>query len=264
MKIILTDKFIAGCDIDLSSRALGIIHQPKLIDLIKRDISTSDITEIFSIVEHSHWKISRDIFAENIPSKFILAITTEKELLNTNGGKSSLITALSVLYQVNPNNIKIDFLNNEVVIYIEERDVLITESNFEILLDIVLDMFRIDKKNLHTNLKKEEDEWIELSGSDREKEMIEFFKQREKERKEKEKVHLNDYINMVVHIGRYTYDYVLSLTYWQLINTLNSLQSIEKYKEMLGYTWSYKFDIKGEDNPHWMKEIKLEQKTIEI
>ena len=48
------------------------------------------------------------------------------------------------------------------------------------------------------------------------------------------------------------------------MNSLKSLQIIEKYKEMLGYTWSYKFDVKSEDNPHWIKEIKLEQDTIEL
>lgn len=263
MKITLTDKLIAGSDIDLSSKMLGIIHQPKIRDLINMNIDTNNLTELFSVVEHTHWKISRDIFVEEVPEKFFLAINTERELIENGKENYSLMFILSILYNVDINDINIDIIDNDIVIYIKNTNILINKNNFDLLLDIVLEMFRIDKKDLHKSLNKE-DEWIELSGSAREKEMIEFFKQRDRERKEKERLHLSDYINMVVHIGKYSYEYVLSLTYWQLINTLSSLQNIEKYKEMLGYTWSYKFDIKSEDNPHWMKEIKLEQKTIEV
>lgn len=263
MKITLTDKLIAGSDIDLSSKMLGVIHQPKIQDLINININTNNLTELFSVVEHTHWKMSRDIFVEEVPKKFFLAINTERELIENGKENYSLIFILSILYNVDMNDINIDIIDNDIVIYIKNTNILINKDNFDLLLDIVLEMFKIDKKDLHKSLNKE-DEWIELSGSAREKEMIEFFKQRDRERKEKERLHLSDYINMVVHIGKYSYEYVLSLTYWQLINTLNSLQNIEKYKEMLGYTWSYKFDIKSEDNPHWIKEIKLEQKTIEI
>ena len=263
MQITLTDKLISGRDIDLSHRALGVIHQPKLEDLIDNNIDVSNMTELFSIVEHSHWKISRDIFAEEIPEKFFLAINTEKEFISNGKTNYSLAFILSILYKVDLEEIQIGILDGDITISIMSKNVLIDSNNFDILLDIVLEMFRIDKKDLHKPLDKQ-DEWIELSGSDREKEMIEFFKQRQKEKREKERLYLSDYINMVVHMGKYSYDYIISLTYWQLMNTLNSLQHIEKYKEMLGYTWSYKFDIKSEDNPHWMKEIKLEQKTIEI
>lgn len=265
MKITLTDKLIAGSDIDLSSKMLGIIHQPKIRDLINMNIDTNNLTELFSVVEHTHWKISRDIFVEEVPEKFFLAINTERELIENGKEKYSLMFVLSILYDVDIDdiNMDIDTLNNNIYIYIKNKNVLIDKNNFDLLLDIVLEIFKINKKDLHKSLNKQ-DEWIELSGSDREKEMIKFFKQRDRERKEKERLHLSDYINMVVHIGRYSYEYVLSLTFWQLMNTLNSLQNIEKYKEMLGYTWSYKFDIKNEDNPHWIKEIKLEQKTIEI
>lgn len=263
MEITLTDKFISGCDIDLSNKKLGIIHQPKIKELIEKDIKISDITTLFSLIEHSYSKLSRDTFIEKLPSKFILALTIDKINENKTNHINNLFIALSILYEVDINNIIIDSFDNEIAILIKDKNVLINEDNFDIFLDVVLNMFKIDKNELHKPLKKE-DEWVELSGTQREKDMIEFFKKRKKEREEKEKLYLNDYINIVVHIGKYTYDYVISLTYWQLMNSLKSLQIIEKYKEMLGYTWSYKFDVKSEDNPHWIKEIKLEQDTIEL
>ena len=51
MEITLTDKFISGCDIDLSNKKLGIIHQPKIKELIEKDIKISDITTLFSLIE---------------------------------------------------------------------------------------------------------------------------------------------------------------------------------------------------------------------
>ena len=46
MEITLTDKFISGCDIDLSNKKLGIIHQPKIKELIEKDIKTVSYTHL--------------------------------------------------------------------------------------------------------------------------------------------------------------------------------------------------------------------------
>lgn len=262
MKITLTDKYISGCDINLEKRTLGVLHQPRIKYLIEKDISIDIITNVFSLTEHTHWKLSRDIFTETVPSKFMIALTVDQELTQKYGYSPLLIT-LSVLYGTGIENISLEQFNEELVIFIKDKKVIIDENNFEILLTVVLGMFYIEKEKLHRKL-TEEDNWVELSGSEREKEMIAFFKQREKEKREKETLHLNDYINMVTHLGNYTYDYVLSLTYWQLMNTLRALQGIEVYKERLGYTWSSKFDIERDEDSHWKKQIKLTQETIEI
>lgn len=54
MEIILTDKFISGVDIDLSNKLLGVIKQPKLIDLIQNNIDISSVMDFFILVEHTH------------------------------------------------------------------------------------------------------------------------------------------------------------------------------------------------------------------
>ena len=54
MKITLTDKYITGSNIDLTPKMLGILHQPKLIDLINNNIDISSLTNFFTIVEHTH------------------------------------------------------------------------------------------------------------------------------------------------------------------------------------------------------------------
>lgn len=262
MKITLTDKYITGSDIDLTPKMLGILHQPKLIDLINNNIDISSLTNFFAIVEHTHWKLKKESFGFDNTTKFQVALFLEKEFLEQKKFFSGLTYALSILYDVEINNILIEKIDEEIVLFIPEKNVIIKEDNFELLLDTVLGMFYITDKDTHKSFDGRN--WIKNTGSEREEELIAKFEKRLKKKDEEKRLHLSDYINVVVHLGKYTYDYVLSLTYWQLMNSYNTLVSLDGYKDMLGYTWSYKFNINKDDNPHWSEKAKIKQKTIDL
>lgn len=262
MKITLTDKYISGSNIDLRSKMLGILEQPKLIDLINNNIDVTSITNFFIIVEHTHWKIKKESFGFDKTTKYQIALSLEREFLEQGKFSSGLIHALSIIYNVDMKDISLDELNNEIVIFIPDKKVLIKEENFELFLDVVLGMFHITDSDTHRSFDGRN--WVRNTGSEREEELIAKFEKRLNEKEEAKKLHLSDYINTVIHLGKYTYDYVLSLTYWQLINSYNTLVSLDGYKDMLGYTWSYKYNVDKDSNPHWSEKSKLNHKTIEI
>lgn len=205
--------------------------------------------------------MSRDLFVEHKLNEFETALSLERELIEQGKVTSGLINALSILYGVDMLDIAIQSENDKLFIFIKGKDVIITEDNFRILLDVVLGMFFIDKKEVHKNFERK---WVNHSGTEYEEERIRKHEANIRKKEEAKRLRLSDFINVVVHAGNYSYDYVLSLTYWQLMNSYNALRSIEGYNEMLGYTWSYKYDIKNDENPHWIEKIKLEHKTVEL
>ena len=248
MRIILTDKYITGSDIDLTPKMLGIIHQPKLIDLINNNIDISSLTNFFILVEHTHWKIKKESFGFDNTTKFQIALSLEREFLEQGKLYSGFVYALSILYSVDIKNILIEKIDKKIVIYIPDKKVIISEDNFELLLDTVLGMFYITDSDTHRSFDGRN--WVRNTGSEREEELISKFEKRLKKKDEEKRLHLSDYINIVIHLGKYTYDYVLSLTYWQLMNSYNTLVSLDGYKDMLGYTWSYKYNVDKDSNPH--------------
>lgn len=262
MKITLTDKFISGTDIDLTSKGLGILHQPKLIDLINNNVDILTVINFFIIVEHTHWKIKKESFGFDDISKFQIALSLEKEFIEQDKFNSGFINALAVLYNIDKEDIFLDKVDNEIAIFIPKKKVLIKDNNFNLFLDIILNMFYVTDEDTHKSF--EGRKWVRNTGSTREEELIKKFEERLKKKDEEKRFYLSDYINIVVHLGKYSYDYVLSLTYWQLMNSYKTLIALDGYKDMLGYTWSYKFNVNKEDNPHWVEKSKIKKKTVEI
>ncbi|HBF2805423.1 TPA: hypothetical protein KN238_000001, partial [Clostridioides difficile] len=111
--------------------------------------------------------------------------------------------------------------------------------------------------------KDEEDKWIENTGSEREKQLIAHFKEKERKKREKEAYHLCDYINIVQNIDGYIpIDVILKMTYWQLINAYKTKIQFKNYNESLGYAWSFKYQTDMDKMKHWSKEIKIPLSTV--
>lgn len=256
MKNKIIYKLIAGQPIDLTKYKLGIIYQPTLNYLIENDLEPKDITSFFEIVEHSYWELERK--EKKLPSKFMFSLSLDNVFKDKKTNYiSEFIKTLSILYRVNEADIKIEILDDNINIIIPDNKVIINENNFNRLSEVILNIFNINLSDLRKTVKEEE--WVEVTGSAEEKRLIEFFKQRERERKQKELPKLFDYIRLYTSINKKSYPEVLGLTYWQLINQFESLLEVEQYKELLGYTWSYKFKIENKDHEHWMKKIKLNE-----
>ncbi|SUB78754.1 Uncharacterised protein [Peptostreptococcus anaerobius] len=119
---------------------------------------------------------------------------------------------------------------------------------------VILKYFKIDIDSL---LEKKEDDWIENTGSKREKELIKKFKDKERKRREKSILHLCDYINIVVHQDKRNYLDILNWTYFQLISTIEISRLKQSFDIGMRILTTGKGLIKTEDIVDWQKESKL-------
>lgn len=265
----LENYYVTGLPIKLSE-TLGTVYQPTIRELIELNMANLEIVNPLLILEKSYSQLCNEESFElkckydAIPILDLMILTSRKdsskkvELLSDKIKKS-----LSILYKTDIKNI--EYMNNiktGILIKFDDKkkNAFISREDFELVLDLILEMFCIDKKNLFKN---DEDKWIENTGSKREKQLIERFKEKERKRKEKEAYHLCDYINVVQNIDGYiSMNEILNMTYWQLINTYKTKIQFKNYDENLGYAWSFKYQIDTDKMKHWSKEIKIPISTV--
>ncbi|VIF92040.1 Uncharacterised protein [Clostridioides difficile] len=264
----LENYYIAGLPIKLNE-ILGTIYQPTIEELIKLDMANLEIVNPFLVLEKSYSQLCNEESFElkckydTIPILDLMMLTSRKdssekvELLSDKIKKS-----LSILYKTDIENI--EYMNNikmGILIKFDDKkkNAFISREDFGLVSDLILEMFCIDKKNL---FKDEEDKWIENTGSERERKLIEHFKEKERKKREKEAYHLCDYINIVQNIDGYvSINEVLKMTYWQLINAYKTKIQFKNYNESLGFAWSFKYQTDAEIE-HWSKKIKILSSTV--
>ncbi|HFQ7906106.1 TPA: hypothetical protein ACSRER_001346 [Clostridioides difficile] len=256
----LENYYITGLPIKLGE-TLGTVYQPTIEELIKFDMANLEIVNPFLVLEKSYSQLCNEKIFE-LKCKYdaipILDSSEEIELLSDKIKKS-----LSILYKTDIKNI--EYMNNiKIGILIKfddkKKNAFISREDFGLVSDLILEMFYIDKKNL---FKDEEDKWIENTGSEREKQLIAHFKEKERKKREKEAYHLCDYINIVQNIDGYiSMDVILKMTYWQLINAYKTKIQFKNYDESLGFAWSFKYQTDMDKMKHWSKEIKIPLSTV--
>lgn len=264
----LENYYITGLPIKLGE-TLGTIYQPTIEELINSDMANLEMVNPFLILEKSYSQLCNEESFElkckydTIPILDLMILTSRKnssekvELLSDKIKKS-----LSILYKTDIKNI--EYMNNiKIGILIKSEDkkknAFISREDFGLVSDLILEMFCIDKKNLEND----EDKWIENTGSERERKLIEHFKEKERKKREKEAYHLCDYINVVQNIDGYVpIDVILKMTYWQLINVYKTKIQFKNYDESLGFARSFKYQVEADKIKHWSKEIKIQTSTV--
>ncbi|MER0285403.1 hypothetical protein GSQ54_09390 [Clostridioides difficile] len=264
----LENYYITGLPIKLGE-TLGTIYQPTIEELINSDMANLEMANPFLILEKSYSQLCNEESFElkckydTIPILDLMMLTSRKnssekvELLSDKIKKS-----LSILYKTDIRNI--EYMNNiKIGILIKSEDkkknAFISREDFGLVSDLILEMFCIDKKNLEND----EDKWIENTGSERERKLIEHFKEKERKKREKEAYHLCDYINVVQNIDGYVpIDVILKMTYWQLINVYKTKIQFKNYDESLGFARSFKYQVEADKIKHWSKEIKIQTSTV--
>lgn len=264
----LENYYITGLPIKLGE-TLGTIYQPTIEELINSDMANLEMVNPFLILEKSYSQLCNEESFElkckydTIPILDLMMLTSRKnssekvELLSDKIKKS-----LSILYKTDIKNI--EYMNNiKIGILIKSEDkkknAFISREDFGLVSDLILEMFCIDKKNLEND----EDKWIENTGSERERKLIEHFKEKERKKREKEAYHLCDYINVVQNIDGYVpIDVILKMTYWQLINVYKTKIQFKNYDESLGFARSFKYQVEADKIKHWSKEIKIQTSTV--
>ncbi|HGT1414827.1 TPA: hypothetical protein ACMV83_002578 [Clostridioides difficile] len=265
----LENYYITGLPIKLSE-ILGTVYQPTIEELIKLDIANLEIVNPFLILEKNYSQLCNNEFFnlkykyDAIPILDLNILESDKDSSKKTESLSDKIKkSLSILYKTDIRNI--EYMNNiKIGILIKfddkKKNAFISREDFGLISDLILEMFCIDKKNL---FKDDEDKWIENTGSEREKQLIAHFKEKERKKREKEAYHLCDYINVVQNIDGYVpIDVILKMTYWQLINVYKTKIQFKNYNESLGYAWSFKYQTDMDKMKHWSKEIKIPLSTV--
>lgn len=264
----LENYYITGLPIKLSE-TLGTVYQPTIEELIKLDIANLEIVNPFLILEKNYSQLCNNEFFnlkykyDAIPILDLNILESDKDSSKKTESLSDKIKkSLSILYKTDIRNI--EYMNNiKIGILIKfddkKKNAFISREDFGLVSDLILEMFCIDKKNL---FKDDEDEWIENTGSEREKKLIAHFKEKERRKREKEAYHLCDYINIIQNIDGYVpINEILKMTYWQLINTYKTKIQFKNYNESLGFAWSFKYQTDAEIE-HWSKKIKILSSTV--
>ena len=279
----LENKLSSGLDIDLTTYDLGIIKQPKVRDLMNLPYDESELTLPFLMIERQYHELLK---VKDIDFDFtrldILPIVEEqsetyrietrnKEIQNnffdpfiekkkSYSFSSKIFTLFSILYDCSPESIKIipDEEKGGFSILIVDK-AIITRKNFDVLLKVIFKIFAIDMSFLEDN----EDEWVELTGSEKEKEMIRKFKEKERQKREKEKLRMCDFLMFLVVRDNRNFQEILDWTYFQLIHVYRSGLYYNRTKMDERILCSGNTTMTGKDILNWQKEVKFEiDKTI--
>lgn len=237
----LENYFITGLPINLKNKKLGIIHQPTIKDLL--NINYTNVEFIRPFLVHLDAIDFKEDFDKSQFKNFDLFFLGQVELLQT------LIMSLKLLYKVDSN--EIDLIGQKIVI---KKDIIIDRDNFDILSDVILEMFMTKRPNY----KKEDKKFEDKSKQN----LWNFIKKKREEVSKKDEMELCDIINVVVHGGGYIpYNQVAEMTYYQLINSYLSIMNITNYNEFILYKTSQKFDIK-KDIKHWIQDLKIKRSVL--
>ena len=159
-----------------------------------------------------------------------------------------------LFFDCSEKDITIGVEDSHTIIVIRDK-AIINRDNIAILNKIILRFFDIDVKTLSET---EDDPWEEQTGSDREKELIKKFKEKEQKRREKNTMHLCDYINIVVHHDNRNYADVLDWTYYQLISTVKIGRLKDNSDIGIKVITTGMSGLSLEDIVDWQKESKLD------
>lgn len=276
----IENKLVTGLDIDLSTYDLGIIKQPTIKQLVELPFSDSEMLSPFIMIEQYYKQVCENLDNNEdlvnfsridclIPleqmSRGLIAEEYEKDkqihfndiYIERKKRFSFLdiyITMLMLFFDCNEKDISIGVEDGHTIIVIKNK-AIISKDNIQILNKIILKFFDIDVKTL---LETKEDEWQENNGSDRERELIKKFKEKEKKRREKNTMHLCDYINIVVHHDNRDYKEVLDWTYYQLLSTVKIGRLKDNSDIGIKIVTTGMSGLSLESIVDWQKESKLD------
>lgn len=210
----LEQYYFSGIPIDLTFKDLGVIHQLTYREMIEKRVTMDNILKPF-LMRKEMIKGKSDEFDVILDSVGNLGFVY---LMNDNNPDEkildSLINSLKLFYETE------DVYVNPTTKYIHVgSDIVIDIDKFDILSEVVLEMFKITKKEIEDESKMDEMD-------------LEFARKREAYRKKKEKkkvknkeLELVDLVNTIVHSSEVGVDYnrVLDMTIYQIKNTYETL-----------------------------------------
>ena len=234
----------------------GFIRQPtiELIDVISEDTFMSYIQP---------FTLTLDVFGlpkeiENMYTVYELLFFID-DMNKTKGiynEEDSLVERLksSLHFFFDTDNVQL-YRNN--MTFLIDYSIKIDRTNFEDLADLIL---LITKTNKLKNTEKEQKEFLKDKSEDFKKRYLRHLENRKKyQEKHKGDGGIYKIINTVIHYQNPINYNVEKLTYWQLINTYETLVNKETYAHnvsllsVVDEKGAKKLDLK-----HWSEKIKIE------
>lgn len=251
--------YMSGLPVDFSNEGLGVIHQPKIKDFILSNLEISEFSHPFLLNKEMVLKRNEGVdeaLSDVGRLKFLFIydeITRAKrELDGTEGIVDTLVRCLKMLY----NTDSVMVLSTVFSIVVGDS-VLINDSNFGLLSDLVVEMMRIDilemRKRIEENRKREEEE--------KNNPMLREIRRREREflarKQEKDELTLIDLANIVIHSQSvFDYEKAFNLTVYQLKNSYDLVIKKETYMVNLLHRISPNFQP-TDDFKLWEEKAKV-------
>lgn len=251
--------YMSGLPIDFSEDGLGTIYQPKLKDLISSNIEISEFSHPFLLNKDMVLKRNEgvDEALSDIGRLKFLFVYDEitrprRELEGSEGMIDTLTKCLKILYKTET----VMVLSTVFSIVIGDS-ILINDSNFGLLADLVVEMMRIDivemRKKIQENKRREEEE--------KNNPMLREIRRREREylarKQEKDELTIIDLANIVVHSQSiFDYEKVFDLTIYQLKNSYDLVMKKETYMVNLLHRISPNFQP-TDDFKLWEEKAKV-------
>lgn len=249
--------YMSGKSIDLKHLNLGEVYQPKIKDFIekKMDISVFSYPFIFNKEMISNKKNSIDDLIKDLGRLGFLIIYNEiTSLSNAKKGSIGILDilkeSLKLIYQT--ENVVIAKTISKIII---DNKIIIGDSEFEFLSKLVLEMLRIDQKEIESKI-EEEDEKDELMN-EFEKRAKAFAKKRGDKN---DSFSIMDILNVFVHSQSVIdYNKAFDMTVYQLKNSYETLIRKEMFNINLLHRISPNFKP-SEDLKMW-EEISSVKKS---
>ena len=221
----------------------GTVYPPKLRDFLEFDYGKFK----------SSFSVRKEIFIDNTNSDYDKI--KDFDILIFSNMIENLIQSLKLLYKT--DNVKLETPKKDdidsIQISIKSNDNIyyINRNNYTEFADMILIILHEGNNIADKKVKKELTE-IELKMERKKREFERKKRLREIEQnKDKKQIGIFDLANYLIHVdSKYTYDNVLDLTIYQLINSYQIYQQKENYDLFVKYKTNGNFKIEDELK-HW-------------
>lgn len=253
--------YMLGIPINLEDKNLGIVYQPTLRDFINNGVDIVSFSHPFLL--DKEMVLNRDQGVDEYLNNLgrLQFLMVYDECTKENRGKTGergileyLIDSLKLIYKTNEIQI-IPTISSIIV----DKKFIITDENFDYLSKLIIEMTRVNVKEMKKKIEEERKKKLEDKEEDTYlKRFRELERQYNKEKEgEKKDFSLLDMINIVIHSQSVIdYDKVFDLTVYQLKNSYEVIINKETYNVNLMHRISPNFQP-SEDFKLWEEKANV-------
>lgn len=258
--------YLTGLPIDLNKFGIGIIHQMKYRELIEKQVELEYLLKPFMIRKEMLLGEDDEL------NKIINSLGNLGCLYNYNeNSKDELSIVDNLLYSLKIFYATDDVCVNPITKYIHvnqnNKEFILDEKNFDILGDVVLEMYKIDKPKFEKKQVEVMDEGdLEFERKrNAHKKKLEERNKKAKENSNEVKFNIHDIVNQIIHTNEFGIDYekVLNMTIYQIKNTQETLVAKNNFEHYMNCKLN-QFDVSKMHCVDWRSKKIVKNSEITI